>query len=566
MRKKSVFLLLFFGLCLGLSAMGQSKIAVMVGSEAVRVDDYLRSLVMVPASPPELTVDISLDIDEDPVVLYSGERNPVIRITPNQTVDLVFFHINSDAEMALLWPDIVEDPGLNTRVRAGHTVTIPSIYRFYGDDQGREFFQAFVFSSMDQEIRGKIETLARESQEGIAYEMSHPFEEGHFMSGEANAIDSKGRMERDAGDWSSNMVDFYFNTEPTTYSVKLQVPANPYWFLDGKRVDASSGTFLLEKGPHLVHYYLYGKLYREIVEVERNNQQIKVSYHPVPTEKRKIFAFLVGINDYPVGFHLSTPVTDVNVVKELLTSAAAKENATLQTKILVDQQATRRAISSFLQEGIFDHIDQNTDVLFFFSGHGGSVADTNGDEDDGLDEVLVPVDFRWQNSYDNMLDPDSCLLDDDLGEYLRAIAEKSRNLFVVFDSCFSGSSNRGGKGIPQPLGRNSADINQDAMTKDMGRIRDNFVFLASSKGDQESYADPTGTLGMSLFTYFLRQALQGKADGFGGSSQDGWIDPNELIGFLEEQIPAWVKENMYGEPIPEPLLINPLQREWNLKY
>ncbi|HRW94007.1 MAG TPA: hypothetical protein P5560_13725, partial [Thermotogota bacterium] len=94
MRKKSVFLLLFFGLCLGLSAMGQSKIAVMVGSEAVRVDDYLRSLVMVPASPPELTVDISLDIDEDPVVLYSGERNPVIRITPNQTVDLVFFHIN----------------------------------------------------------------------------------------------------------------------------------------------------------------------------------------------------------------------------------------------------------------------------------------------------------------------------------------------------------------------------------------------------------------------------------------------------------------------------------------
>ena len=33
-------------------------------------------------------------------------------------------------------------------------------------------------------------------------------------------------------------------------------------------------------------------------------------------------------------------------------------------------------------------------ALFSCSGHGGRVRDTSGDEDDGYDETLIPVDFR----------------------------------------------------------------------------------------------------------------------------------------------------------------------------
>ena len=35
------------------------------------------------------------------------------------------------------------------------------------------------------------------------------------------------------------------------------------------------------------------------------------------------------------------------------------------------------------------------DVVFVhYSGHGGRVRDTSGDEEDGYDETLIPVDFR----------------------------------------------------------------------------------------------------------------------------------------------------------------------------
>lgn len=39
---------------------------------------------------------------------------------------------------------------------------------------------------------------------------------------------------------------------------------------------------------------------------------------------------------------------------------------------------------------------QPHDSLFLhYSGHGGQTKDLNGDEVDGLDEVIFPVDYKW---------------------------------------------------------------------------------------------------------------------------------------------------------------------------
>jgi hypothetical protein len=32
--------------------------------------------------------------------------------------------------------------------------------------------------------------------------------------------------------------------------------------------------------------------------------------------------------------------------------------------------------------------------ISFFTGHGGQIVDTSGDEDDGFDEILIPGDYK----------------------------------------------------------------------------------------------------------------------------------------------------------------------------
>lgn len=65
--------------------------------------------------------------------------------------------------------------------------------------------------------------------------------------------------------------------------------------------------------------------------------------------------------------------------------------------------------------------------LFVFSGHGGLVDDRDGDEDDWVDEVLLPADF--ENA--------GCILDDTLYAIVSNFPSGSR-FFAIVDACHSG--------------------------------------------------------------------------------------------------------------------------------
>ena len=66
------------------------------------------------------------------------------------------------------------------------------------------------------------------------------------------------------------------------------------------------------------------------------------------------------------------------------------------------------------------------EIWFHYSGHGSQVKDTNGDETDKLDEVIVPTDFRTVG----------VITDDEIF----AIVQNSKcKTILLFDSCFSGS-------------------------------------------------------------------------------------------------------------------------------
>jgi hypothetical protein len=68
------------------------------------------------------------------------------------------------------------------------------------------------------------------------------------------------------------------------------------------------------------------------------------------------------------------------------------------------------------------------DVVFVhYSGHGGKVVDTSGDEDDGFDETLIPVDFKTAGQ----------IIDDDVLKILVKPMRAGVHVTVLMDCCHS---------------------------------------------------------------------------------------------------------------------------------
>ncbi|KAJ7447779.1 caspase domain-containing protein [Mycena galericulata] len=73
---------------------------------------------------------------------------------------------------------------------------------------------------------------------------------------------------------------------------------------------------------------------------------------------------------------------------------------------------------------------QPHDALFFhYSGHGGQTPDKNGDEIDGQDEVIYPVDYKRAGS----------IVDDDMHDIMVHPLPAGCRLTAIFDSCHSGT-------------------------------------------------------------------------------------------------------------------------------
>ncbi|KAF9268199.1 peptidase C14 [Marasmius fiardii PR-910] len=83
------------------------------------------------------------------------------------------------------------------------------------------------------------------------------------------------------------------------------------------------------------------------------------------------------------------------------------------------------AAMKWLVEGAQKH-----DSLFFhYSGHGGQTPDEDGDEIDGFDEVIYPVDYKRRGH----------ILDDDMHRIMARPLPTGCRLTALFDSCHSGT-------------------------------------------------------------------------------------------------------------------------------
>lgn len=131
-------------------------------------------------------------------------------------------------------------------------------------------------------------------------------------------------------------------------------------------------------------------------------------------------ALLVGINYTGTSNELFGCVNDALAIQERLTAASFNRITSL-----LDTRATRKNI---LRE--FQSLLSNSnpgDLLFFlYSGHGSYAVDTNGDEQPGYDQLIVPSDF-------------ATICDDELKSLIQKYLKPNTTLFAMFDSCFSGS-------------------------------------------------------------------------------------------------------------------------------
>jgi len=72
----------------------------------------------------------------------------------------------------------------------------------------------------------------------------------------------------------------------------------------------------------------------------------------------------------------------------------------------------------------------NDSLFFHYSGHGGQTKDRDGDEGDGFDEVIYPVDYQ-QTSH---------IVDDEMHALMVRPLPAGCRLTAIFDSCHSGSA------------------------------------------------------------------------------------------------------------------------------
>jgi metacaspase-1 len=145
-------------------------------------------------------------------------------------------------------------------------------------------------------------------------------------------------------------------------------------------------------------------------------------------------ALFVGINDYapvgPGGPDLHGCVNDVRDAASTYVSLGLLAAAPSHLQILTDARATRANILAGLKWLITPtaRVDQ---LVFFYSGHGSYMVDTNGDEVDGKDETICPHDFATAGM----------IKDDELRMVFTQL-KPGTTLEVILDSCFSGTGTR----------------------------------------------------------------------------------------------------------------------------
>lgn len=227
-------------------------------------------------------------------------------------------------------------------------------------------------------------------------------------------------------------------------------------------------------------------------------------------------AFMVGISHYDTaltGYQWNNinGVEDVNLLSPIL----KQQGFSITT--LLDEQATFDNIVSQLVSFV-DKTKQGDIVYLHFSTHGQPVEDLNGDEEDGWDEAIVPID-AYKIYKKGIYEGNKHFTDDLLNKYVKKLRErigKTGFLYVVIDACHAGTSSRANdetiRGTHVGFTYNNKVFKPSASKKSHYRIdssakQSHVMFIEACRPDQVNTEIKIGSKRYGPLSYNIAQAL-----------------------------------------------------------
>jgi len=249
-------------------------------------------------------------------------------------------------------------------------------------------------------------------------------------------------------------------------------------------------------------------------------------------------ALLIGINKYKALPRLQGSINDIETMRQVLITKY--DFSEKRITMLMDEAATRAGILNALEQLVKDTGPQDV-VYVHYSGHGSQVADLNGDEEDGLDETLVPQDGRTAEVRD--------IVDDELDAIFARL--RARTAVIVLDSCHSGTATRSldirTRSVPQDT-RISLYRPADVATRAIvPMLSSHFVVMTGAASHQEALDGPVGGRYHGFFSYALSRSL---------SASGASASPREVFGGIERELKR-IQTQFGRSSMPEPQLEAP---------
>ena len=217
----------------------------------------------------------------------------------------------------------------------------------------------------------------------------------------------------------------------------------------------------------------------------------------------KSHALIIGINEYRFVPPLRYAVSDAKAIADSLETRF--DFAEDDIHLLLDAEATRSSIFEHFMSLTSAGTQFNDRVIFFFAGHGHTVASRRGEVG-----YLIP--------YDGKVDSLASLIRwDDLTRNADLI--EAKHLFFLMDACY------GGLAIVRALGPGSSRFLKDMLMRPARQV------LTAGKAN-EQVADTGGPLpNHSVFTGHLLEALGGKA-----SDSQGLTTANGVMAYVYQMV------------------------------